>query len=132
MREDAGDVTVCAMLNNELEDLQENIDITVLFALIRESTPGEIVTKMGNITNDSRQLCFNYTVPSNDIFEDNSILNVTVISDQPRVVIVNDMIQISIQDDDGILCTYNTYNRVSYCMYLTYIGDKACSESGLA
>lgn len=112
VREDVGNVTVCAMLNNELEGLQENINISVLFTLIRESTPQETVTETGTFTIDSRQLCFNYMVRDNNTFEDNSILNVMVTSDQPRVMIVNNSgIQINIEDNDGIY-TCNRYYRV--------------------
>lgn len=103
VREDAGNVTVCAMVqSSELEGLQENITISVSFTLEREGTSTQ---GMKTFTNDLRCMCFNFTIPDNDIFEDDSTLTVMVTSDKPRVMITNGgIIQINIQDNDGIPC----------------------------
>ena len=95
MRENVGYVTVCATVDNEL-------DKSVVINVSSTSMMGEDSTSQGTFTNDSPQLCFNFTIPDDAIFEDNSTLTVMVTSDQPRVTIVDGSIEIHIQDDDGI------------------------------
>ena len=84
------------MLDSQLEGLEENINITVM----EEGTSSQ---RIGTFTNKSHRQCFNVcTITDDEVFEDNSILNVMVSSVQPRVMIENDHIQITIQDDDGM------------------------------
>lgn len=105
MRENVGYVTVSATVDNELE---ESVVISESSALM-----GEDSTTPRTFIIDSRQLCFNITIPDDDSFEDNSTLTVMVTSDQPRVTIVNGSIQIHIQDDDGI-------HAIKFIYYINY------------
>ena len=95
VRESDGQVTVCGTVDNELE---ESVVISVFSSLTGEGP----TTTQRTFTNDSREQCFNITIPNDDIFEDDSTFTVMVTSDQPRVTIVNGSIEIYIQDDDGI------------------------------
>ena len=95
MRENVGHVTVCGTVDNDLED---SVVINVSSSLMGEDP----TTIQRTFTTDSREQCFNITIPNDGIFEDNSTFTVMVTSDQPRVTIVNGSIEIYIQDDDGI------------------------------
>ena len=86
---------MCGTVDNELE---ESVVIDVSSSLMGEDP----TTTQETFTNDSREQCFNVTIPNDDIFEDNSTFTVMVTSDQRRVTIVNGSIEIHIQDDDGI------------------------------
>lgn len=90
---------VCAMLDNQLEDLEENVLFNVSFILLS----GGNSTMHGELTDRSRESCFNFTIPDDDIFGNDSTLRVLVTSSQPRVAIVNNDRVVTIEDDDGKL-----------------------------
>ena len=86
---------MCGTVDSELE---ESVVIGVSSSLMGEGP----ATTQETFTNDSREQCFNITIPNDDIFEDDTTFTVMVTSDQRRVTIVNGSIEIDIQDDDGM------------------------------
>ena len=86
---------MCGTVDKELED---SVVISVSSSLMGEG----LTTIQRTFTNDSREQCFNITIPNDDIFEDDTTFTVMVTSDQRRATIVNGSIEIHILDDDGI------------------------------